>query len=69
MLFSLAEQDLLSQLYNYPSERPFAVSHDGCHPAIVHPTDFSLVTTTKPARAGEILLTLFAGDAVTISVQ
>src|SRR5262249_51364930 len=41
-----------------PMFRPEVVTADG-HPAIVHSSDFSLVTAHKPALPGEVL-TLFA---------
>ncbi|MDQ2950617.1 MAG: hypothetical protein M3Y27_32580 [Acidobacteriota bacterium] len=41
-----------------PMSRPKIVAAGGS-PTIVHASDFSLVTATKPAKAGEIL-TLFA---------
>jgi uncharacterized protein (TIGR03437 family) len=45
-------------LYLIPMFRPEIVT-DGSGPAVVHDSDFTLVTAEKPARSGEIL-TLFA---------
>jgi hypothetical protein len=45
-------------IYILPLFQPEIITVDG-RPAIVHASDFSLVTPTKPARSGEIL-TLFA---------
>lgn len=45
-------------IYLLPSFPPEVVTVSG-GPAIVHSSDFSLVTTAKPARSGEVL-TLFA---------